>query len=72
MTRKDVLKEVINIPNKTVALELPTSFGKSFIALELTKHKIKPNKTEHRQIVAFKIGFFCLTETEKPRTAGIA
>jgi superfamily II DNA or RNA helicase len=45
MTRKDVLKEVINIPNKTVALELPTSFGKSFIALELIKHKIKPNNS---------------------------
>ena len=37
MTREDVNKELLNIPNKNILAELPTGYGKSKCALDLMK-----------------------------------
>lgn len=37
MTRKEVLEEILKIPNNNIVLELPTGFGKTRSALELAK-----------------------------------
>lgn len=42
MTREEVKKEILNITNDNILIELPTSFGKSRIAIDLIK-KYKPN-----------------------------
>ena len=43
MTREDVTKELLNIPNKNILAELPTGFGKSKYGLDIMD-KRKPEK----------------------------
>ena len=40
MTREEVRKEILNIPNNHILAELPTSFGKSKIAIDVMKSKV--------------------------------
>lgn len=43
MNREEVKREILSIPNNNILLELPTSFGKTKIALELLKKHYKKN-----------------------------
>lgn len=44
MTREEVKKEILDIPNKHIILELPTSFGKTKMAIERLKTINKKDK----------------------------
>lgn len=39
MNREKVTEEILSLPNNNILAELPTSFGKSRIAIELMKHR---------------------------------
>lgn len=51
MTREEVGQAIISLPNKNILAELPTSFGKSKIALDLLGVRLTPNQNTHILIV---------------------
>jgi superfamily II DNA or RNA helicase len=44
MTREEVKEEILNIPNKNIVVELPTSFGKTKMAIDRLKTIDKKDK----------------------------
>jgi superfamily II DNA or RNA helicase len=55
MTREEARDEILSIENPNILCELPTSFGKTKVALDLMKSRVKTNESIHILIVVPRV-----------------